>query len=112
MPDPLVAVPELEARIAALGEEPTKERAALLTELAYLLRGSEQWARMQSLSTAAAAIAHSLQDDLGEGRALGMLAFVQYIRSDLKSALANCIVSRGCRPRWSNKSSSVPSTSA
>lgn len=84
------SLPELEARLEVLGEEPTKERLAALVELAYALRASEQWDRMQALSLEAIEIARTFEDGLSEGRAVAVLAFVQYIRSDLKSALANC----------------------
>ena len=77
--------------MAALGPEPTAERMAALNELAYALRETEQWDRMQALANEAAGIAATLGDQVGEGHALGVIAFVQYIRSDLKSALANCM---------------------
>jgi tetratricopeptide (TPR) repeat protein len=84
------SIPELEARLEAVGKEATKERLSVLLELAYALRVSEQWDRMITLSLEAAEIARAFEDSLSEGRALAVLAFVQYIRSDLKSALANC----------------------
>jgi two-component system NtrC family sensor kinase len=91
MAGPLAAIPELEARLAAVGPEPTRERLAILTELAFTLRSSEQWDRMQALTLEAADLARKFEDEPAEGRALGVLAFVQYIRSDLKSSLANCV---------------------
>ena len=83
-------IPELEARLEAAGEEATKERLTALVELAYALRASEQWDRMQTLSLEAVRIARAFEDGPSEGRALMVLGFVQYIRSDLKSALASC----------------------
>jgi signal transduction histidine kinase/Flp pilus assembly protein TadD len=85
------ALLELEQRVAALGENQTKERVDALTQLAYALRTSEQWERMQTIALEAASLAQSIGDGPGEGAALGILAFAQYIRSDLKSALANCM---------------------
>lgn len=91
MTGPLETVPELEERIAALGGEVSIQRVDLMMELAFLLRGTEQWERMLSLSTEAVELSRSLGYASGEGRAVGMLAFVQYIRSDLKAALASCM---------------------
>jgi signal transduction histidine kinase len=82
---------ELEERLAKLDPQATKERVEVLNQLAYALRVSEQWDRMQMLATEAAALAHEIDDGPAEGRALAMIAFVQYIRSDLKPALANCM---------------------
>jgi two-component system, NtrC family, sensor kinase len=82
---------EFEKRLDEMGPEPTRERVAALNAFAYSLTGYEQWDRMQTLSVEAAGIAHSIGDNPGEGRALGILAFVQYIRSDFKAALANCM---------------------
>ncbi|HYI97931.1 MAG TPA: tetratricopeptide repeat protein [Bryobacteraceae bacterium] len=84
------SLPELEACLETVGREATRERLAVLLELAYALRAGEQWDRMQALSLEAAEIARTFEDGASEGRALAVLAFVQYIRSDLKSALANC----------------------
>jgi signal transduction histidine kinase len=81
----------LEERLAAVGPDPTRERVAALNDLAYSLTGYEQWDRMQTLALEAATLAHSIEFAHGEGRALGILAFVQYIRSDFKAALANCM---------------------
>jgi signal transduction histidine kinase len=91
MADLSATFPELEERIASLGPEATPERVAALNELAYSLRVSEQWERMVALSLEAATLARSIGDKNGEAQALGILAFVQYIRSDLKSSLANCM---------------------
>ena len=91
MADLLDTSTELEARVAATASEATRERVAALNALAYSLTGYEQWDRMQSLASEAASIAHAIGDGPGEGRALGIQAFVQYIRSDFKAALANCM---------------------
>src|SRR3954449_10204589 len=88
---PLQAVSTLEERLSTLGLEPTRERLDILLALTYVLRWSEQWDRMHTLAAEAATIAQSLNDGPAEGLALGTIAFVQYIRSDLKSALANCM---------------------
>ena len=87
----LEALPELEEHLASLGPEPTKERLDALIALGYALRATEQWDRMQALATEASGMAQLLGDAHAESMALGTLAFVQYIRSDLKSALANCM---------------------
>jgi signal transduction histidine kinase len=87
----LAEVSRLEEQLAKLGPEATKERVDLLNQLAYGLLVSEQWDRMQTLATEASTLAHAIEDGPGEGRALAMIAFVQYVRSDLKPALANCM---------------------
>lgn len=87
----LETLSELEERLASAGAEPTKERLAAMIALGMALRGTEQFDRLQTLSLEAAAIARAIDDSPGEAIALGMLAFVQYIRSDLKSSLANCM---------------------
>jgi len=87
----LAEVSRLEEQLAKLGPEATKERVSLLNRLAYGLLVSEQWDRVQTLATEAANLAHAIEDGPGEGMALGMIAFVQYVRSDLKPALANCM---------------------
>ena len=57
----------------------------------FTLRVSEQWDRIQTCATEAANLAHEIGNGPAEGRALATIAFVQYIRSDLKPALANCM---------------------
>src|SRR5215218_1881617 len=91
MAESLQTVTALEEGVAAAGSESTQERVAALNALAYSLTGYEQWDRMQTLAIEASTIAREIGDKHGEGRALGILAFVQYIRSDFKAALANCM---------------------
>src|SRR5688500_3032047 len=81
----------LEQRLLDAGPEPTRERMEALNELAYSLMGLEEWDRMQTLAQEAAEIARTLADAHGEARALGIIAFVRYIRSDFKAALASCM---------------------
>ncbi|HYP09581.1 MAG TPA: tetratricopeptide repeat-containing sensor histidine kinase [Bryobacteraceae bacterium] len=88
---PLEKMAELEEELDAIGPEPTRQRVAALNSLAYSLTGYEQWDRMQALASEAASIASTIGDKAGEGRATGILAFVQYIRSDFKAALASCM---------------------
>ena len=91
MADPRAVGQDLEQQLESVGPEPSQERVAILNALAYSLTGFEQWDRMQTLASEAVTIARSIGDTQGEGTALGILAFVQYIRSDLKAALANCM---------------------
>jgi signal transduction histidine kinase len=87
----LTEISAIEERLSKLGPEAKKERVQVLNELAFALRVSEQWDRIQACATEAASLAHEIGDGPAEGRALGTIAFVQYIRSDLKPALANCM---------------------
>ena len=84
-------IQELEERLATLHPEAKKDRVRILNELAFALRVSEQWDRIQTFATEAAGLAQEIGDGPAEGRALATIAFVQYIRSDLKPALANCM---------------------
>ena len=49
---------DLKSDLRNSGPEATKERVDLLNQLAYGLRVSEQWDRMQTLATEAATLAH------------------------------------------------------
>jgi signal transduction histidine kinase len=80
-----------EQRLLEVGPEPTRERVDALNNLAYSLTGAEEWDRMQTLGQESSEIARSIGYAHGEARGLGILAFVRYIRSDFKTALANCM---------------------
>ena len=88
----LEAVTELEERLASLGPR-TDEGAAGCTDRARLCSARDRTVgpNARRWRPKRCSMAQLLGDAHAESMALGTLAFVQYIRSDLKSALANCM---------------------
>lgn len=68
-------------------------RVSELLHKAWRLQASEQWDDMLALATEARDLSERIGFRPGPPRALAVEAFVHYIRSDLKTALAQCIES-------------------
>ena len=62
-----------------------------LLHKAWQLQSSEQWDEMLALATEARELSDRIGFSPGRPRALAVEAFVHYIRSDLRTALAQCI---------------------
>lgn len=67
------------------------EQVSELLRRAWQLQESEQWDEMLALATEARNLAEAAGFAPGRPRALAVEAFVHYIRSDFKTALAECI---------------------
>ncbi|HYP12503.1 MAG TPA: tetratricopeptide repeat protein, partial [Bryobacteraceae bacterium] len=89
-------MPKLEGAIeerlrTAPPEADPKARVDVLLQCAYDIRELEQWDRIVELCDEAHTLSEQIGYTSGIARSLGMLSFVQYIRSDYKKALASCI---------------------
>lgn len=67
------------------------EQVASLLDAAWRLRDSEDWEQMLALAGQARELSESVGYSAGISRALALQAFVHYIRSDFRKALAECI---------------------
>ena len=67
------------------------DRIASLLESAWRLRESEDWEQMLVLAAEARELSEQTGYSAGISRALAVQAFVHYIRSDFRKALAECI---------------------
>ena len=84
-------ITELVERLANSTRKPTKTASEVLNQLAFALRVSEQWDRIQTSRPRRQASRTRSAMDPRKAARFATIAFVQYIRSDLKPALANCM---------------------